>query len=119
MSQVLPSSLPSLNYNNPLVRRMFLDVVDFWMEHGVDAIRCDLAAFVPPSFWRAVRRLIIGRQPGGAMLPEIIPLWRLEPALAAVWQFFAQLRRMRPWEVEILSYPTMLSAWWWHAWHTA
>ncbi|MFZ5788726.1 MAG: alpha-amylase family glycosyl hydrolase [Acidobacteriota bacterium] len=67
------STLPSLNYNSPLVRRMELDWVEFWMERGVDALRCDIATFVPPSFWRSVRRSVIGRQPGGAMLAEIIP----------------------------------------------
>jgi len=67
------ATLPSSNYNNPLVRRMFLNLVEFWMEQGVDAFRCDIASFVPPSFWRAARRKVIGRQPGGAMLPEIIP----------------------------------------------
>ena len=67
------STLPSLNYNNPLVRQMFLDVIEFWMEHGVDAFRCDIAGFVPPSFWRAARRRVVGRRPGGAILAEIIP----------------------------------------------
>jgi glycosidase len=67
------STLPSLNYNNPLVRRMFLNTIEFWMSHGVDAFRCDIASFVPPSFWRAARRRVVGRQPGGAILAEIIP----------------------------------------------
>ena len=67
------ATLPSSNYNNPLVRKMFLNLVEFWMEQGVDSFRCDIASFVPPSFWRAVRRKVIGRQPGGAILPEIIP----------------------------------------------
>ena len=67
------ATLPSVNYNNPLVRQMFLDVVEFWMEQGVDAFRCDIASFVPPSFWRAARRKVFGRQPGGVMLPEVIP----------------------------------------------
>ena len=67
------ATLPSSNYNNPLVRKMFLNLVDFWMEQGVDAFRCDIASFVPPSFWRAAKRRVVARQPGGAMLPEIIP----------------------------------------------
>ena len=52
---------------------MFLNFIEFWMDHGVDAFRCDIATFVPPSFWRAARRRVVGRQPGGAMLAEIIP----------------------------------------------
>jgi hypothetical protein len=67
------STLPSLNYNNPQVRGMMLDMVEFWLDHGVDAFRCDIASFVPPSFWRAMRRRVVGRRPGGAMLAEIIP----------------------------------------------
>lgn len=66
------STLPSLNYNNPLVRNMEIDVIEFWMDHGVDAFRCDIAMFIPPSFWREARRRLLGRQPGGAMLAEII-----------------------------------------------
>ncbi|MCC6748305.1 MAG: hypothetical protein IT371_11645 [Deltaproteobacteria bacterium] len=67
------STLPSLNYNNPLVRRLFIDFVEYWMDHGVDAFRCDIATFVPPSFWREMRRRVVARKPGGAMLAEIIP----------------------------------------------
>ncbi len=67
------STLPSLNYNNPQVRSMFLNFIDFWMDRGVDSLRCDIATFVSPSFWRAARRHVVGKQPGGAMLAEIIP----------------------------------------------
>ena len=67
------ATLPSWNYNNPISRRLFLDVVDFWMDHGVDSFRSDIAGFVPPSFWRAVRRHVRGRSDDAIMLAEIIP----------------------------------------------
>ena len=67
------ATLPSWNYNNPVARRLFLDVIDFWMDAGVDSIRCDIAGFVPPSFWRAARRHVRGRSDDAALLAEIIP----------------------------------------------
>ena len=66
------STLPSVNYNNAEVHRLFLDFFDFWLDHGVDAFRCDIASFVSPVFWRMARRHLIARRPGGAMLAEII-----------------------------------------------
>lgn len=66
------STLPSVNYNTAAVHGLFSDFIDFWMDHGVDAFRCDIAGFVSPVFWRAARRKVLGRQPGGAMLAEII-----------------------------------------------
>lgn len=67
------ATLPSWNYNNPVARRLFLDVVEFWMDHGVDAFRADIAGFVPPSFWRAVRRVVRGRSDEAMLLAEIVP----------------------------------------------
>ncbi len=67
------ATLPSANYNNPVVHELFLDVIDFWMDHGVDSIRCDIAGFVPPSFWREARRLVKGRSDDAMLLAEIIP----------------------------------------------
>ncbi len=66
------STLPSVNYNKAEVYRFFLDFLDFWMDHGVDSFRCDIAGFVSPVFWRMARRHVMGRKPGGAMLAEII-----------------------------------------------
>lgn len=67
------ATLPSVNYNNPLVHELFLDYIDFWMDHGVDSIRCDIAGFVPPSFWRETRRLVRGRSDDAMLLAELIP----------------------------------------------
>jgi MYXO-CTERM domain-containing protein len=66
------STLPSVNYNKAETYRFFLDFIDFWMDHGVDSFRCDIAGFVSPVFWRMARRHVMGRKPGGAMLAEII-----------------------------------------------
>ena len=67
------ATLPSWNYNNPVARQLFLDVVDFWMDHGVDSFRADIAGFVPPSFWRNVRRHVRGRSDAAMLLAEIVP----------------------------------------------
>ncbi|MCK5796424.1 MAG: hypothetical protein KAI47_04540, partial [Deltaproteobacteria bacterium] len=67
------STLPSVNYNTAEVYRIFLDFLDFWMDHGVDSFRCDIAGFVSPVFWRMARRRVFARKPGAALLAEIIP----------------------------------------------
>lgn len=67
------ATLPSWNYNNPVARRLFIDVVEFWMDHGVDSFRADIAGFVPPSFWKAVRRAVRGRSDEAILLAEMIP----------------------------------------------
>ena len=37
---------PDLNYDNPLVQEAMLDVVDFWIERGVDGFRLDAVPFL-------------------------------------------------------------------------
>jgi glycogen operon protein len=62
----------SLNANNPIVRRMIVDSIRYWVEHmHVDGFRFDLAS-------------ILARGPSGEVLPNPPVLWDLEsdPALA-------------------------------------
>ncbi len=40
------SHQPDLNYNNPLVQRAILRVVDFWMNMGVDGMRLDAVPYL-------------------------------------------------------------------------
>ncbi|MGB1621473.1 MAG: alpha-amylase family protein [Synechococcus sp.] len=40
------SHQPDLNYNNPWVQETMLDVVDFWLERGVDGFRLDAVPFL-------------------------------------------------------------------------
>jgi maltose alpha-D-glucosyltransferase / alpha-amylase len=40
------SHQPDLNYDNPAVRQAILDVVDFWLELGVDGLRMDAVPYL-------------------------------------------------------------------------
>jgi len=40
------SHQPSLNYDNPAVRSEILDVVDYWLEMGVDGLRLDAVPYL-------------------------------------------------------------------------
>jgi maltose alpha-D-glucosyltransferase / alpha-amylase len=40
------SHQPDLNYDNPAVRRAMLQVVDFWLEMGVDGLRLDAVPYL-------------------------------------------------------------------------
>jgi cyclomaltodextrinase len=66
-------ALPDNNQNNPMVRQNLIDVVDWHMDRGIEGLRCDIAAFSPPSFWKLVRRHVKARSPDALMLAEIIP----------------------------------------------
>ncbi|MFO0726849.1 MAG: alpha-amylase family glycosyl hydrolase [Myxococcota bacterium] len=66
-------ALPDQNYNNPVVRSTALDRARFWLDLGFDGFRCDIAGFTPMSMWRNIRREVLGRNPDGFMLAEIIP----------------------------------------------
>ena len=62
----------TLNANNPIVRRMILDSLRYWVEEmHVDGFRFDLAS-------------ILARDTGGQLLPNPPVLWDIEsePALA-------------------------------------
>ncbi len=40
------SHQPDLNFDNPAVRRAIFDIVDFWMEMGVDGLRLDAITYL-------------------------------------------------------------------------
>ncbi|MDQ1360876.1 MAG: maltose alpha-D-glucosyltransferase / alpha-amylase, partial [Acidimicrobiaceae bacterium] len=40
------SHQPNLNYDNPAVRQAMFDVVDFWLEMGVDGLRLDAVPYI-------------------------------------------------------------------------
>ncbi|YAF94421.1 MAG: maltose alpha-D-glucosyltransferase [Nodularia sp. CChRGM 3473] len=40
------SHQPDLNYDNPLVRKAVFDVLDFWLEMGVDGLRMDAVPYL-------------------------------------------------------------------------
>ena len=41
---------PDLNWANPNVRQEFCDILDFWIDKGVDGFRCDVLDFIAKDF---------------------------------------------------------------------
>lgn len=41
---------PDLNWKNPAVRKECRDIVDFWIDHGVDGFRCDVLDYISKDF---------------------------------------------------------------------
>lgn len=66
-------ALPDNNQNSPIVRQNLIEVVDWFMDRGISALRCDIAGFTPASFWRLLRRHVKARDPEAVMLAELIP----------------------------------------------
>lgn len=66
-------ALPDNDQNNPMVRQTLIDVVDWHFDRGVVGLRCDIAGFSPPSFWKLVRRSVKARDNNAIMLAELIP----------------------------------------------
>lgn len=40
------SHQPDLNYENPAVRQAMLEVMSFWLDHGLDGFRCDAVPYL-------------------------------------------------------------------------
>jgi glycosidase len=66
-------ALPDQDQNNPMVRQSLIETVQWFMDRGVEGVRCDIAGFTPPSFWRLLRREVKARDPNAMMLAELIP----------------------------------------------
>lgn len=77
------SSQPDLNYDNPKVQQMMLDVVRFWMDMGLDGFRVDAVPYLferegtncenlpeTHGFLRDLRRFIEERYPHAVLLGE-------------------------------------------------
>ena len=41
---------PDLNWQNPKVRQEFCEIIDFWVDKGVDGFRCDVLDFIAKDF---------------------------------------------------------------------
>lgn len=46
------TDISKLNYDCPEVRTEMENVMQFWVDKGVDGFRCDVAGEVPDSFWK-------------------------------------------------------------------
>ncbi len=47
------TDIAKLNYENADMRREMVSAMRFWMERGVDGLRCDMAMEVPIDFWQS------------------------------------------------------------------
>ncbi|MBX5464478.1 MAG: maltose alpha-D-glucosyltransferase, partial [Clostridia bacterium] len=86
------SHQPDLNYDNPRVQKAMLEVVDFWLERGVDGFRLDAVPYLferegtscenlpeTHEWLRRLRRHLDERAPGRILLAEA-NLWPEEAA---------------------------------------
>ena len=77
------SHQPDLNYDNPAVHREILDVMAFWLDHGIDGFRVDAVPYLyeregtacenlpeTHAFCREMRRFVDERYPGTLLLAE-------------------------------------------------
>lgn len=77
------SHQPDLNYDNPAVHEEMLNVVRFWMSHGLDGFRCDAVPYLyeregticenlpeTHEFLRKLRRMVDTEYPGAILLAE-------------------------------------------------
>jgi glycosidase len=65
--------LPNLNFRNPNVRNYMLKVAEFWVNQGIDGLRCDMAWAVPHSFWKEFRRKMKVINPDLLLINEAFP----------------------------------------------
>jgi maltose alpha-D-glucosyltransferase/alpha-amylase len=74
---------PDLNYDNPAVRREILDVMAFWLDHGIDGFRVDAIPYLferegtscenlaeTHVFCQEMRQFVESRYPGALLLAE-------------------------------------------------
>ena len=74
---------PDLNFDNPRVRKEILEVMAFWLDHGIDGFRVDAVPYLferegtncenlpeTHEFCREMRRFVDERYPGTVLLAE-------------------------------------------------
>lgn len=77
------SHQPDLNYDNPAVRSEILEVMRFWLDHGIDGFRVDAVPYLferegtncenlpeTHAFCKEMRRFVDERYPGTMLLAE-------------------------------------------------
>ncbi|MCX7939919.1 MAG: alpha-amylase family glycosyl hydrolase, partial [Thermoflexales bacterium] len=63
--------LPEWNHSNKAVRKYLIDAALFWLDLGVDGLRCDYARGVEHWFWRELRAAVKARHPHAVILGEV------------------------------------------------
>ncbi|EGR97042.1 alpha-amylase family protein [Cutibacterium namnetense] len=64
--------LITLNHDNPAVRELITQVMNYWCDRGVDGWRLDAAYCVNPEFWAAVLPAVREKHPNVWIFGEVI-----------------------------------------------
>lgn len=65
------ADVADLNYDNAELRKYMIEMLKFWVrEYDLDGFRCDVAGFVPTSFWEEARREVDKIKPDTIWLAE-------------------------------------------------
>lgn len=64
------TDIAKLNYDNPQVRKAMEEAMRFWLDKGVDGLRCDMACEVPIDFWQQTLPALRLDYPGIYLLAE-------------------------------------------------
>ena len=113
------ADVADLDYANPRLRALMLDVFRYWIEEfDVDGYRCDVAFFVPTDFWEEVRAAVSRVKPDALLIAEAAEPELLVSAfdLDYAWPFHTALTDVlqgrRPatalaetWQLERARYP--------------
>ncbi|MFZ7089409.1 alpha-amylase family protein [Curtobacterium sp. RRHDQ10] len=65
-------SLPALDHSSPAVVDLVVEVMNTWLDRGIDGWRLDVAHAVPAAFWAAVLPRVRERHPGAWITGEVI-----------------------------------------------
>lgn len=65
------ADVADLNYDNPELRKYMIEMLKFWIrDYDLDGFRCDVAGFVPTSFWEEARAEVDKIKPDTIWLAE-------------------------------------------------
>ncbi len=63
--------MPEWNHNRPEVVEYLIGSALFWLDLGVDGLRCDYAKGVPFAFWQKLRDAVKTKHPDAVLLGEV------------------------------------------------
>ena len=65
-------ALVALRHDEPAVARYVADVMNHWLDRGIDGWRLDAAYAVPPAFWQRVLPTVRERHPDAYVFGEVL-----------------------------------------------
>lgn len=66
------SDVIDLKHPNSDLSSYLIDTLVFWVNHGVDGFRCDVASILPISFWQAAKKAVEALNPKVIWLAESV-----------------------------------------------